>query len=277
MDAAEHVDCAERTLTPEELLTSQYQLIERVIAYTARRFHLNDTDSQEFHSHVLLKLVENDYQIFKKWRRHSSLRTYLTTVIHHLCQDFRTAQWGKWRPSAEARRLGPLATLLERLITRDGYTFSQACEILRTNHRVEASDAELEEILARLPVRTPRKWVDDSELATIPSDGVSAESAVMQAEAGEVRTRLLAALERALATLEPQDRLMVQWRFWSDTTVANISRALGWEQSKLYPRLRQLFAGLRAQLEAEGFAAGDIESFVAGADVTEADEHGQEE
>jgi RNA polymerase sigma factor (sigma-70 family) len=276
VDAADHVDCAERTLTPEELLTSQYELIERVIAFTARRYHLNDTDAQEFHSHVLLKLVEDDYQVFKKWRRQSNLRTYLTSVIQHQCLDFRTAQWGKWRPSAEARRLGPLAIDLERLITRDGFTFDQACEILRTNHRVEATEAELEEIFTRLPMRTPRKWVDDSELATIPSNGVSAESAMVQAEAGEVRTRLLTALKRVLATLEPQERLMLEWRFWHDMTVANISRALQFEQPKLYPKLRQLFAELRAQLEAEGFAAGDIDSLFAGADVTEADEDGQE-
>lgn len=263
-------------MTSEELLTSQYELIEGVIAFTARRYHLNDTDTQEFSSQVLFKLVENDYQILKKYRRQASLRTYLTVVIQHQCQDYRIAQWGKWRPSAEARRQGPLAILLERLITRDGYTFGQACEILRTNHRVEATDIELEGILARLPVRTPRKRVDDSELPTIPADGVNAESAMMQAEAGAVRRRLVATLERALETLEPQDRLIVNLRFWHDMTVADISRMLECDQASLYPRLRRLFAALRAQLEAEGFEAGDIDSFVAGADVSEDDEPGKE-
>ena len=41
-------------------------------------------------------------------------------------QDWRNARWGKWRPSAEARRQGALATHLERLMRRDGLTFEEA-------------------------------------------------------------------------------------------------------------------------------------------------------
>ncbi len=56
-------------------------------------------------------------------------------VVQRLFLDHRNRQWGKWRPSAEAKRRGPLAILLERLVVRDGWTFEQAVETLRTNHR----------------------------------------------------------------------------------------------------------------------------------------------
>jgi RNA polymerase sigma factor (sigma-70 family) len=254
-------------LRPDELLTSQYELIEGVIAFTARRHHLNDTDAQEFRSQVLLKLVENDYHILRKFRHESSFRTFITVVIQHQCLDFRTAQWGKWRPSAEALRQGPLAVLLEKLLTRDGHTFSEACEILRTNHRVEASDAELQRLHALLPHRLPRRHEDDSALVNVPADGLNAESAAIQSEASQVRARLAQALERALFALEPRDRLLLKLRFRHDMTVAYIARALRCEQAPLYPYLKRLFATLRKQLEEDGFGDGDIDTFVAGADL----------
>ena len=40
--------------------------------------------------------------------------------------EARIAEWGKWRPSAVAKRLGPTAVLLDRLLTRDGRPFDDA-------------------------------------------------------------------------------------------------------------------------------------------------------
>jgi hypothetical protein len=50
--------------------------------------------------------------------------------------DYRNRLWGKWRPSAEAKRLGPTAILIERLVARDGWAVDQVIEMVRVNHRV---------------------------------------------------------------------------------------------------------------------------------------------
>jgi hypothetical protein len=54
-----------------------------------------------------LKLIENDYRILRSFEGLASLGTYLTTVIARLFLDFQIHEWGRWRPSAAATRLGP--------------------------------------------------------------------------------------------------------------------------------------------------------------------------
>jgi len=44
--------------------------------------------------------------LLAKFEGRSSLRTFLTVVIQRLFLDHRISAWGKWRPSAEARRGG---------------------------------------------------------------------------------------------------------------------------------------------------------------------------
>src|SRR5215208_5464467 len=55
-------------------------------------------------------------QVRRRFERRSSLPTYVTVVIQRLFLDYRNRLWGKWRPSSDAKRLGPTAMLLERLV-----------------------------------------------------------------------------------------------------------------------------------------------------------------
>ena len=64
--------------------------------------------------------------------------------------------WGRWRPAAAARQVGPAAVLLERLVYRDGLPFDEACEVLRTRHGVQVSREELETCRRALPIRAAR-------------------------------------------------------------------------------------------------------------------------
>jgi RNA polymerase sigma factor (sigma-70 family) len=255
-------------VTFDEFLNSQYELINQVIAFTARRHRFNASDAEEFGSLVRLKLVENDYAILRKFEKRSSLRTYLTVVIKRLCLDFRTAQWGKWRPSAEATRQGPVAVLLERLTSRDGYSFSEACELVRTKHDVDLSDSELERLWTLLPKRMPRRQVDERELTNVAADGLDAESAAMQEEDRQEASRFWQTLDRLMDALPAQDRLILKLQFEDGLTVAQISRALKLDQAQLYRRLNGrangLLATLRRQLEAEGFTADAIQRYLQG-------------
>jgi DNA-directed RNA polymerase specialized sigma24 family protein len=90
----------------------------RAISFVSSRHHLPGSEADDFGSHVKLKLIEHDYAILKKFEGRSNLRTYLTVVIHRLFLDYRIKAWGKWRPSAAAKRCGGVAILLERLTRR---------------------------------------------------------------------------------------------------------------------------------------------------------------
>jgi RNA polymerase sigma factor (sigma-70 family) len=249
---------ARREETCERLFLSQLDLIDAVIAFIVRRHHLNANDAEEFASLVRLKLLEDNYAVLRKFQERSSLRTYLTTVIQRLFLDYRIRAWGKWRPSAEAKRAGPLAMLLERLMMRDGLSFDEACSVIETNHRVTVGRRALEAMRERLPVRTRRRLVGEDAIgSSIPAED-QADRRVVEEEHAMSALRTRDALTRAIAQLGVQDRLIVQLRFEQALSVADVARALCLDQKALYRRLDSLLSTLRASLEREGLRGPEV-------------------
>ena len=160
---------------PEQRFLAHLEQVERIIAFVARRRRLDAGEVDEFASVVRLKLIENDYEVLRRFEGRSSLKTYLTVVIQRFYLDYRVSTWGKWRPSAGARRLGPTAVLLERLTARDGMSFPEAVQAARTNHGVPENDRELFDIGAQLPQRTRRQFVDDGTLESTLAAPAAAE------------------------------------------------------------------------------------------------------
>src|SRR5688572_33281588 len=99
-------------MSPEKLYLENLRSIERIAAFVARRNHLSADEAAEFIQEVRVRLLDDNYAIIRKFEGRSSLTTYLTTVINHLFHQCRVEMWGKWRPSAEAKRLGNKAITL---------------------------------------------------------------------------------------------------------------------------------------------------------------------
>jgi RNA polymerase sigma factor (sigma-70 family) len=240
-------------LDPEPAYLQHLKSIERIAAFIARRHQLTADETVEFVQIVRVKLLDNDYGIIRKFEGRSSFTTYLTTVIGRLFQQWRVEQWGKWRPSAQARSLGEKAITLERLLSRDGFSFSEAVTLLTQSHPQSSSVAELEAIYIRLPLRKPRPVFlsDENVLAELPSED-SAEERVCAGEREIVLRTAAAVLDRAIGDLSPEDRLILQLRFWNERRVPEIARILGLEPKKVYKRLDRLFTALRRALEDAG-------------------------
>ena len=97
-----------------KLIETHFDLIQRQLLHLSRRGGLPEIEAEEFCSWALFKLVDADYRILGSWEGRSSFPTFLTVVLVNLLRDYRIHIWGKWRPSAEARRRGPASVLLER-------------------------------------------------------------------------------------------------------------------------------------------------------------------
>lgn len=243
----------------EGLFLENLQLIEDVIRFTCRRHLFQKDEAEEFASVVKLKLIENDYAVLREFEGRSSLRTFLVTVIHHHSLDYRIGKWGKWRPSAEARRIGTLAIQIERLTQRDGYTLDQAVEILRTNHSLDIPRRELYEIAARLPQRHQRRFEGlDEQAADLTADTGSAEDRMLDQERRRRREQAEAVLNRLKMRLDEQDRLLLKMRFEDSLTVARIAKTLCLEQRPLYRRFDKLYGRLRRELRREGIQEEDL-------------------
>jgi RNA polymerase sigma factor for flagellar operon FliA len=237
--------------------------LEGAIASVCRRFHLSGPDAEDFASEFRLRLVEEDYATLREFEGRSSLRTYLHVVVMRAFQDWRNARWGKWRVSAEAKRLGPLAERLEILIVRDRHTLGEAAEILRTNFGLSVSEATLDSLAARFPSRHGRQHVADAALEETPAANPLPDRSLEQDAAAIAARSAGDALARALARMPAEDQLILRMRFQDCLTVAQVARALHLEQKPLYRRIDRLLRQLREDLEQGGLTRAVISDALA--------------
>ena len=241
----------------EAVLQSQLATIERITDRVSASHHLRASDADDFASHVKLKFVDDDYAILRKYEGRSSLPTYIFVVVQHLFLDFSDARWGRWRPSAEAKRAGKVGILLEQLQTRDGRSFDEASEIITTNYRIEVTRFDLERIAAKLPARPRRQFESDGSLAERDVAARGADLFVERRDRSEVAARVYAVAKRVLGRVEPQDKLILAMRYVDGRSVADIASLLGLDQKPLYRRIERMLRELQKALEADRVSAED--------------------
>lgn len=241
----------------ENLLLANLGLVQRVVRFIARRHHLTATEAEDFASLAQIKLIENDYGVLRAFKGESTLQTYLATVLTRTFLDDRTARWGRWRPSAVAKRLGQTAQLLERLIVRDGLTEDAAVETARTNHQVPESAVDLRALLRKLPARVPRRPPTD-QLEDLPDPSPGADAALLASERNAAQDRIHTALLRALDPLEPRERLILKMRYQDGSQVNEIATAIGQDAKPLYAIIKKLIARLRDAMTREGIDAREV-------------------
>jgi RNA polymerase sigma factor (sigma-70 family) len=239
-------------MTREQQFLSQLAVIERVMAWVCARRGLRGADAEDFASVVKTRLVENDYEILAKFEGRSSLKTYLTVVINRLYLDFQVQRFGKWRSSAEARRLGTVALRLECLLFRDGLTFDEACGVLQSDPRVSETRDALHAMRQRLPNRPGRVPVGNGPE---PVGLDSGASVVERAERQALAERTFGVIRRSLSELPAPDRAFMRLHLESGLTVAEASRSLGLDQKSLYRKKEDVLKGLRSALEAAGIGS----------------------
>jgi RNA polymerase sigma factor (sigma-70 family) len=247
-------------LPPDQLLLKNLPFIEKAVAQSCRRSHFSPEEAKDFASCVHVKLIEDDYRVFRQFKGESSLRTYLATVIKWFLLDYRDHLWGKWRESAEAKRLGPVAERLERLLVREEYTFDQAVQILQVNEKLGMTEAELEDLRTRLPQRAGRRVVGEEVLQGLPSREPRPDEALEEKDTQAECRRILMKLHRALDGLPDEDRVFVKLAM--EMKVADIARAQGLEQKPLYRRVERICKELRKALEWEGVRREDVQKIL---------------
>lgn len=244
----------------EALFLKHLDWIDKVASIACSNHGVWGADAEDFTAWVRMKLVEDDYAVVRRFRGESELKTYLASVVVRHFFDFERAEWGRWRPSTVAQRLGAAAVDVERLVRRDGYTLQQAGEKLRTAGRTTLTDAELARLLDQLPERRPlRPVVGEPATGLDTTPGTSrADDRVLEAEADSRRAEVFGVLGTAMEQLEPEEQLIVQLHFAQGHTLADVARALRLEQKPLYRRVERLRARLRALLESAGLGGDDV-------------------
>lgn len=244
-------------LTPEQLFLAHLEDIQKAAAHASRRHRLSPENTELFASWAIEKIIADNYGIIQKFRGDSTFRTYIVMVIQRLMLDFKNHIWGKWRNSAEAERLGPVAKRLEELLVRDGVPFEQACRILLTNEKVEMSWEDLDNLAGKLPFRNPPRRMEGEEtIQNRPGAEADPERRMLGKENQARRQKILALFSEVLKTLPKEDQVIVRMR--GEQKIVDIAKCLGLDQKSLYRRVEKDFAALRAELEKRGVSAEEI-------------------
>jgi len=251
----------------QRLLLEHLPLIDHIVRTTGRRRHLSAGEREDFAGFVRLRLIEHNYAVLRKFQNRSSWRTYLAAVIERLSLDFCVARWGRWRPSAAADRLGPVAVLLEQLVSRDGHTLEEAMEIVHTNHASALSQRQLRDIWGQLPARIKTTEVGEEAAATVSSNQ-SSESNVEDAERLEGIERLERTLQSAFAVVPDQDRVLLALRFDQDLSIAQIATLTGVSVPTLHRRLDRTIKDLRRALTTSGFDPREVAGLIGHPSIT---------
>lgn len=234
------------------LTTHRRQIAERA-RRIGRRQGLPERDLDDFVADVMVKLIEDDYAVLRSFHGRSRVLTYISVVILHFAHDELNRRWGKWRPSAQARRLGVEAMALERLLYRDGHTFADSERLLLERFpQLRAED--IERLTGQLPAREKRRFDGDELLENLPA-AERADNSDVCLERDTRKLRVLALLRRGLATLDPIWQLAITWRYERGQHAAEIARGLDLETREVYRILEHAKRRLRRFLEAQGIDA----------------------
>ncbi len=255
----------------QALFGASLPLVERIARDLCRRSGIHGADAEDFAAAAKLALVEDDYAVLRTFEGRSSLATYLTVVLSRLLADQQMRTLGRFRPSAEAARMGPAAVRLEALLLRDGRSLDEALPFVRALD--PALTRERAEALARsLPPRDPRPRVVaipdlDAGAAATPALAAPerADARAIAAEARRLATATSRVVRQALDSFPLEDRVILRLRFGSSASLADVSRMLRLPQRPLYRRVEALLARLRAALEAAGLDAGGVAELIGGA------------
>lgn len=240
---------------PRAWLEDNFSRVSRIITVVTRRRRLAPQDAQELLSMAWSHLAHDDYRVLRRYRGGSSISTYLRVVVERLVLDMWITRWGKWRPSARARRLGRHAMLFERLVLRDGHGVERAKQILSHVTGADFPEALERAVLGTVPRRS-RRFVSLDEAAnrsTTAGDPLLELVDRFRARQGASVGRRL---ERALRTLSAENQVLIRMRHEQGLKVTEMATRLGVNHKPLYRRLAAIHADLRSALRQAGVCAG---------------------
>lgn len=238
-------------------------LLRHIAGQVCRKARVSPDDADDFASDLLVKLIEHDYEVLRRFEGRCALPSYLHRVAVRALLDWRASRWGKWRPSAAARRAGTAAVDLERLTSRDGLSVDEALQRLRLDAAggaTAAMPARLRAMASAGALRTtPRGRGRETPLGNFDAEAPDrADAIIHRRDASRQAQRIAGLLHEALTTLSPDDRLCLRLRFVDAASIAGIARHTCQRSKPLYRRIAGVLTRLRRELTRRGLGAHDV-------------------
>lgn len=248
--------------SPKALFLANQSVVEEIISYLGQKYAVSSDTKEDFTSEVFIKLMDQDYAVFKKFKGHSQIKTYLTVVISRFFLDYRDRIWGRWRPSTQAKALGELGILVEQYISRDGYSVDACFQMLKHNHLLEVNEQDIYDIFHQLPHRHKRQEVGEATLVRKATPDADPQTAFQQKLADKDLAVATAAVRQCLEQMPEQDQLILRLHFEKGVPLSRVALVANIQPKAIYRKTQALLSDLRHRLEARGIQRIDVESLL---------------
>jgi RNA polymerase sigma factor (sigma-70 family) len=225
-----------------------------VLQGVVHQFEADESAAEDCFEYVCAKLSDDTFRRLKAFNPDgpAKFRTWLTAVTANLCKDWRRSVFGRKRLPESIRRLPEMDQLIFECFYRQGMTHGECLHVLKsrfakiTLNQISDTNASLHAILSsnqrwQLSInRGDSQSIDDSELEFEADDG--GPEFHVQSEEDQQR------LAKAMARLEPQQRLLLQLRYQQDLTLGEVAQLIGLADP--FRARRQIDAALAALTKA---------------------------
>ncbi|MGK5092477.1 sigma-70 family RNA polymerase sigma factor [Deltaproteobacteria bacterium TL4] len=242
---------------PVRFLERHFNDIEKVIKNIASRHHMNQEEVEEFTSEVHVKLVENDYAIIRSFNGKSAFKTYLFTIFGRFFVDFLRSRKGRWRPSRESLKIGPVAVKLEELVYKERHSYEEAYRILIINYQFQINIADFQKLVSTLK-RTPPIRGEEQASVAVSVDDADPEFVFTHSQFQSKMEKLYHLMGIMVQDIEKEEeRFILKMRFESGYSITQIALLLGKNRSHINFLLNALLKRFRTEILSSGITLED--------------------
>ncbi|MGI9535741.1 MAG: hypothetical protein ACR2PB_01625 [Desulfocapsaceae bacterium] len=247
-----------------------WELIDRL----ARRRFSGEPLSEEAALFVMNRLEKDEWELLRNYRGTARLKTYFSSVVYNLLEDFARERFGRVRPPLWLRKLGGIWLLLYRLMCLERYSYLEATNLaLDRFQQFHLGQIEVmaDRILGEIPhcgkAQYRKQSFDEHGHLKLSVKGTS-QSIAEEKE----RERIMKALhdqffgpdpELTNATplrellgcgvqLKADERLLLTLCHVEGYSVTEAGKKLGLNRFQAHGKLRRLYGRLRQQFESAG-------------------------
>ena len=247
-----------------------WELLDRL---ARRRFSL-ETLSEEAALFVMNRLERDDWGLLRNYRGSARLKTYFSSVVYNLLEDFARERFGRVRPPLWLRKLGGIWLLLYRLMCLERYSYSEATNLAVDRYQqfhLSQIEVMADRILGEIPncgkTQYREQSLDEHGYGKL-SDKRTSHNSAEEKEGERIMKALhdqffgpdpdltkggpLRELIGCPVQLEADERLLLTLCHVEGYSVTEAGKKLGLNRFQAHGRLRRLYGRIRQQFEAAG-------------------------
>lgn len=252
-----------RTDRAREAWTEFLALYSDQIYKTARLTTADQETAADCYLYICEQLSRNGFKRLLKFRPDgpAKFETWLAVVARNLCLDWLRSRFGRRRAFRSLERMTPFENEIFRLHVQRGLSLDETLAQLKprnpdaTAEAVEAADARIQRTLS-----SRQRWLlqqrsaerETVSIGVADEDGAAAvdpEDPHPSPELELITREEQSRLDKAVARLEPAQRLLIRLRFEEGLSLAEIARLTGaGDAQRVHHRLTVALGELRKYL-----------------------------